>query len=358
MDFAAPEAVAEALRERVAHGVFGYGKPRPSLTEAVLEYLAGAHGLQADEDEIVWLPGVVPALNMACRAAGDTGDEILTCTPVYPPFLAAPANADRRLTSVPLALEGGRWGFDFDAMQAAVTPQTRLFILCNPHNPTGYVYRRGELDRLFEFCDRHGLVLCSDEIHCDLVLEPGLRHVSTGAVVDGTPLAARTISLFSPSKTYNIPGLSFAFAHVPDPALRARFRRAGQGFLSEINVLATPAAEAAYRRGEPWRQRLLAYLRGNRDALYAFAAEHLPGVHLTPMEATYLAWMDVRDLGLADPVAHFEAHGVALSDGKFFGLPGFVRFNFGCARHVMIEGLERMRAAVTAATTSGAVRTR
>lgn len=346
MDFLSPPEVIEAAVARASHGVFGYGKIQDGLVDATLGYLRTRHGLDGiDPDWLVWLPGLVPALNMACRAAGGAGDAILTCTPVYPPFLAAPANADRRLISVPLAFDRSvGWTFDFDALEAAVTPDTRLFILCNPHNPTGRVYSRAELDRLAGFCEAHDLVLCSDEIHCDLILDPSVDHVS--ALHRDGPLGGRTITLMAPSKTYNIAGLAFSFAVVPDSSLRARFRRAGQGFLSEINVVAPHAAEAAYRHGEPWRRELLEYLRGNRDALYAFVARHLPLIRLVPMEATYLAWMDVRELGLDDPVAFFEDAGVGLSDGRAFGQPGFVRFNFGCTRATMLEGLERMRRAV------------
>lgn len=346
MDFVSPECVIEALRTRVDHGVFGYGRPRPTLTEAVLDYLQSAHRVQAEPDHIVWLPGLVPAINMACRAAGDIGDSVMTCSPVYPPFRAAPANADRKLIDVPLVhRDDGVWTFDFEAMEEAVQPDTCAFILCNPHNPTGRVYSRGELDTLFAFCEKHGLILCSDEIHCDLILDPDKKHISAAAVAPPS-LQERLITLHAPSKTYNIAGMAFSYAVVPDARLRTRFNRAGAGFLPELNVAIPYAAEAAYRHGEPWRQELLAYLRGNRDTLYAYLREHIPQLAMSPMDATYLAWMDARSLGLTDPVGFFETHGVALSDGKFFGLPGFVRFNFGCTRALMLEGLERMKNAI------------
>ncbi|MDG2124246.1 MAG: PatB family C-S lyase [Verrucomicrobiales bacterium] len=346
MDFISPDCVIRALSDRIDHGVFGYGRPRPSLNDAVTGYLQNSHSISAEPDHLVWLPGLVPAINMACRAVGDIGDSVMTCSPVYPPFRAAPANADRKLIDVPLVhRDDGVWTFDFPAMEAAVQPDTRLFILCNPHNPTGRVYNRLELDTLFAFCEKHDLVLCSDEIHCDLILNPDTQHISAAAVAPPS-LQTRLITLHAPSKTYNIAGMAFSYAVIPDPKLRTRFNRAGAGFLPELNVAIPYAAEAAYRHGEPWRRELIDYLRDNRDTLYAYIADHMPQLKLSPMDATYLAWIDARSLNLPDPVGFFEKHGVALSDGKFFGLHGFVRFNFGCTRALMLEGLSRMKAAI------------
>jgi len=344
MDFRSPQPIIDAAKERVSHGIFGYGKTRESLTGEILRYLKESHGAVVEESWLVWLPGCVPALNMACRACGKPGSSVMTCSPVYPPFLSAPENAGKKLIDVPLKEPGGadgRWTFDFPAMEAAVRPDTSLFMLCNPHNPTGRVYDRGELDALGQFCEKHDLVLCSDEIHCDLILDPGIKHISAAAF--DSPLRDRTITLLAPSKTYNIAGLAFSYAIIPDTALRTRFRRAGQGFLSEINVVAQDAAEAAYRDCATWREELVAYLRENRDILYEFVHREMPQIKLAPMESTYLAWLDVRPLGLKDPVGFFEEAGVGLSDGNFFGLPGFVRFNFGCPRSTMMEGLFRMR---------------
>ncbi len=353
MDFRSPPEVIEAIRKRVDHGAFGYGKIRDSLYQAVLDYLDRDHGVSIDRESIVWLPGLVPALNMACRACGAPGESVLTCSPVYPPFLSAPRNADKQLIDVPLLHDpvDGRWAFDFPAMATAVRnadTRARILLLCNPHNPTGRVYGEAELTRLHDFCLAHDLVLCSDEIHCDLILDPD-RHPHRSATALTGPLRDQAITLMSPRKTYNIAGLGFSFAIIPNPGLRAHFRRAGEGFLSEINVTAPFAAEAAYRHGEPWRRELLAYLRGNRDTLYEFVGNNLPGVRMSPMHATYLAWMDVRQLELGDdPAGFFESAGVSLSDGRYFGLPGFVRFNFGCTRELMLEGLRRMKNALEA----------
>jgi cystathionine beta-lyase len=342
MDFAAPPAVQEALRARVEHGVYGYARVPDSLVEAICEYLLARHAWRIDPEWLVFLPGAVPGLNLACRAVGAPGDEVMVITPMYPPFLSAPGLQDRRLLSVPAIQNGDRWEPPLEAMEAAVTPATRLLLFCHPHNPFSRVWREPELAAVVEFCRRHALVLCSDELHCDLILDP-LRHVPA-ATVDGA--AELTITLLSPSKTYNIPGLQFAYAVIPDAQLRAAYRRAGAGFMESDypGWFAIAAAEAAYRGGGAWLAELLDYLRGNRDLLERFVAERLPRVGVTHVEATYLAWLDARRVGREDPAAACLQAGVALSDGVAFGAaPGFLRLNFGCPRSLLQEALERLR---------------
>jgi len=350
MDFLSPPAVTAAVHERANHGVFGYARPVKASVDAFLAALASRYGWQIDPAWIVWLPGLVVGLNVTSQAFAAPGDEVLTLTPIYPPFMSAPKNSGRVSVQVPLVLDTGarRWEIDWAALEQAVTPRTKLFILCNPHNPVARVWRRAELVRLGEFCVRHNLVLCSDEIHCDLILDD-LPHVPTALL--GEEIARRTITLMAPSKTYNMPGLGISIAIIPDAGLRAQFNRAAAGIVAEVNALAYTACEAAYRDCEPWRQDLLAYLRSNRDYLLDFVARELPGVKVeAPIEATYLAWLNVSALNLADPIAHFEAHGVGLSDGAFFGVTrgSHVRLNFGCPRATLTEALARMKRAVTA----------
>lgn len=352
MDFRAPPAVIEALQRRVADGVYGYARPVPSQVAAVVETLSQLHGWTIDPEWIVWLPGLVVGLNVTATAAAAPGEEILCLTPVYPPFMSAPRNAGRVPVTVPLAYATASrtWEIDWDALERAVTPRTRAFFLCNPHNPVARVFRRDELEKLAEFCVRHRLVLCSDEIHCDLILEPGLRHIPTGTL--GGAIAQQTITLIAPSKTYNIPGLGTALAIIPNADLRRRFVHATQGIVAEVNVLGFTACEAAFRHCEPWRQALLECLRRNRDLVLRAVADTMPGARIeAPIEATYLAWINVADLGLKDPIAHFEAHGVGLSEGRFFGAaPGsHVRLNFGCPESTLREGLRRLHAGAVAA---------
>ena len=349
MDFASPPAILEALHRRVDHGLFGYARPVKSTVDSVVDALARNYGWQIESSWIVWLPGLVVALNMTAQAFAQPGDEVLSLAPVYPPFMTAPKNSGRISVTVPFVMSAGAWTIDWEALERAVTSRTKLFFLCNPHNPLARVWRRDELVRLAEFCLRHQLVLCSDEIHCDLILDPTLPHIPISAL--GTDIAKRTITLMAPSKTYNVPGLGTSFAIIPDSALRAQFVRATSGIVAEVNNLGYVACEAAYRDCEPWRQQLLAYLRGNRDYLLDFVARELPGVRVeAPIEATYLAWLNVEKLALADPLAFFEKHGVGLSEGTYFGAkPGqYVRLNFGCTRATLTTALQRMKAAIAA----------
>ncbi len=348
MDFLSPPAIIAELQRRVDHGVFGYARPVKSTVSAVVDAMARNYGWSIEPSWIVWLPGLVVGLNVTAQAFAQPGDEVLSLAPVYPPFMTAPKNSGRVSVTVPFALCDGAWTIDWDAIERAVTPRTKMFFLCNPHNPLARVWRRDELIRLAEFCLRHNLLLCSDEIHCDLILDPSLPHIPTGTL--GLEIAKRTITLMAPSKTYNVPGLGTSLAIIPDAALRAKFVSATAGIVAEVNALGYTACEAAYRDCEPWRQELLAYLRGNRDFLVNFVASELPYVRVAaPIEATYLAWLDVSALKLADPIAHFEKHGVGLSDGTYFGAkPGtHVRLNFGCTRATLVVALRRMKMAVS-----------
>jgi cystathionine beta-lyase len=347
MDFTSSPAILAALHRRVDHGIFGYARPTPSTVAAVVDAMQARYGWAIEPSWIVWLPGLVVGLNVVAQAFAEPGDEVLTLTPVYAPFMSAPKHGGRVSVTVPWVSAGGHWVIDWDALERAVTPRTKLFYLCNPHNPLARVWRREELAKLGEFCVRHQLVLCSDEIHCDLILDPSLPHIPTSVL--SPEIAARTVTLMAPSKTYNVPGLGTSFAIIPDAMRRARFLRATAGIVAEVTCLGFTACEAAYRDGEPWRQALLETLRGNRDWLLAAIARDLPGVRVeAPVEATYLLWMNVAALGLANPVAHFERHGVGLSDGAMFGAAkgSHVRLNFGCPRATLVEAVRRMQAAL------------
>jgi cystathionine beta-lyase len=343
MDFASPPAVTEALRARADHGVYGYSLVPGSLVKAIAAHLAQRYGWHVRPSWLVWLPSVVPGLNLACRAFAAEGEAIMTVSPVYPPFLEAPGQQDRRLVTVPASFADGRWKLPLDEMEAAVTPDTRVLLFCHPHNPLGRVWRKDEVAAVVEFCERHDLVLCSDEIHCDLLLDP-LTHVPAALASGGA--SDRLVTLMSPSKTFNLPGLNFAFAIIEDEDLRRRFMKPAEGLLPFPGCFAIDAAEAAYRDGGPWLDGLLEYLRGNRDLLEAFAAEHLPRVGVTHVEATYLAWLDVRESGVADPAKACLEAGLALSPGAAFGDPGFLRLNFGCPRSTLQEALRRLQTAL------------
>ena len=339
MDFAAPPPVLDALQQRIAQGVFGYGGPWPSLTESVLAHLENQYRWKVEPEWIVWLPGLVTGLNVACRAVDG---EVLTATPIYPPFLSAPQFSGRQLNRCELMQSNGEWQWDKIDRKNALTATTKLFLLCHPHNPVGRCWNRDELLDLANFAEANDLVVCSDEIHCGLILDAEKRHIPFASL---SPEAAkRSITLMAPSKTYNIPGLGCAFAVIPDAALRRRFLGAMDGIVPHVNVLGLAACEAAYRDCGAWHAELITYLRGNRDQVFA-AVNAEKGAKMSRVEATYLAWIDVRELGLAKPAAHFEAHGLGLSDGADFGAPGWLRLNFGCTRQTLTQALSRFSSA-------------
>jgi cystathionine beta-lyase len=349
MDFTSPPEVIDALRARVDHGVFGYGNATPGLVEAVRDYLRVTHRADVPEEWIVWLPGMVPALSIACRAVGQPGESALIHTPVYPPFFTAARDAGMETRKAPLRLDesADKFVIDIGAMEAALTPDTRLLLLCHPHNPVGRAFTTEELAAIRAFCVRHQLVLCSDEIHCDLILNRQKTPHETAIHWEGEN-GLRTITLHAPSKTYNIAGLGLSYAVIPDESLRRSFQRAMGGLVPYPNTLSLTAAEAAYRHGGPWLEEVLGILRANQTTALA-AINALPGLHAFPVEATYLMWIDARGLGVEDAHAFFlEKADVYLSPGRDFGAPGFLRFNFGCPPELLAEGLRRMAAAVAA----------
>lgn len=344
MDFASPPAVIQALHQRVDHKIFGYGEPDPRLKELISDHLLQSHQWVISPEWIVWLPGLVTGLNVTCRSVGRPGAGVLTMTPVYPPFLTAPRFAGKRLQTSGLAFSEKRWQVDFEALRQTMDAKTALFLLCNPHNPTGRVFTRNELETMADLCLRADLAICADEIHCDLVLEPGCKHLPMASLAP--EVARRTITLMAPSKTFNIPGLGCAYAVISDPKLRSRFKRAMAGIVPHVNLFGFVAAQAAYEHGQPWLAALRDYLRVNRGLVYE-AVRQMGGLTMGPVEATYLAWIDARHGHFNDPARSFEQSGVGLSDGTYFGAPGFVRLNFGCPRSLLHTALQRMIHAVT-----------
>ncbi len=357
MDFRCPPPVIEALHARVDHAVFGYGGDPAELRAVFCAHLAEQYGWNVPPEAIVFLPGLVSGINIATRTVGAPGDGVLVCTPVYHPFLSAVDLQDRSLRNAPLAVSTGLqngldtlyYEMDFAAIERAITADTRLHILCNPHNPVGRAFNRTELETLAEHCLSHDLIICSDEIHCDLLLD-GAQHIPIAAL--DPDIAARTITLMAPSKTYNLPGLGCSMAVIPDAELRKRFQRTAAGIVPHVNVLGLVAAQAAYSQCADWLEELQRYLTANRDFILQFAAQNLPSLATTIPEATFLAWLDCRHAGIdGNPYDFFlKKARVALNDGAWFGPggEGFVRLNFGCPRASLEQALERMAKALAA----------
>ena len=343
MDFRSPPAVIRALQHRVAYGVFGYTITSQELNDVVVAMLINLYDWRVEPEWLVWLPGLVTGLNVVCRALGEEGDDVMTAVPVYPPFLTAPEHFRRNLIKVPLEEKNNRWQFDFDRLEKSITAKTRVFILCNPHNPVGRVYTRDELETLAAICNKHDIAICSDEIHCGLILDKDKPHIPMAFLDPET--AARTITLMAASKTFNLPGLGCAFAVIGEKNLRQRFKEAMAGIVPMVNTLGYTASRVAFEDCSDWHEALLDYLRGNRDTVQE-AVNRMPHLSMAPVEATYLAWIDMRAAGIRNPAAFFEDAGVGLQDGIEFDGPGFVRLNFGCSRSLLEKALLRMAAAM------------
>jgi cystathionine beta-lyase len=347
MDFVSPEPVVEALHRRVDHRVFGYSRPERDLSLVIQERMKRLYGWDIKEEEIVFIPGVVPGLSLSFQTCASPGEGVLVQPPVYFHFISDPVRRGRLLSDPPLVEKGETYEIDFDAFERSITDSTKIFLLCNPHNPVGRVFTPAELTRLAEICLRRHVTICSDEIHCDLVY-PGFRHTPIAAL--GPEVADRTITLMSPSKTFNLAGLGAAFAVIKNPDLRERWTREAHGLVPQVNIMGHTAALAAFAEGQEWLDQVLAYLQGNRDLIARYVRERLPQIRMARMEATYLAWLDCRGARIpGNPSAFFlrEAR-VALNDGREFGKggEGFVRLNFACTRETLKEALERMEEAV------------
>ncbi|CAI0777377.1 MalY/PatB family protein [Serratia ficaria] len=338
-DFRAPPAVIDALRQRVAHGVFGYSHPSHDLVEVFTRRMVERYGWRIKPEWIIFLPGLVCGLNLCVRAYTAEQEGTLAPSPIYPPFRKAAKFAGRRQLPVPLALVNQRWLLDLPAIEAQLDGKEKLLLLCNPQNPGGTAYRREELLQHHDFARKHGLIVCSDEIHCDLLLEPDVRHIPFATLNEDA--AQRSITLMSPSKTFNIAGLGASMAIIPNAALRQRLQRARNGIVPDVDLLALVAAQAAYQHGQPWLDEQLLYLRANRDVVTE-RINAMPGLRLPPFEASYLAWIDCSELKVDNPHAFFEQAGVGLSPGLDFGNRRFVRLNFGCRRALLNEALDRM----------------
>ncbi|MDD5263526.1 MAG: PatB family C-S lyase [Candidatus Bipolaricaulis sp.] len=348
MDFPCPPAILEALRSRVEHGVFGYTVEPKDLRPRLAEYLERHYAWSVAPEAFVFLPSVVVGFNLACQAVARPGDGVLVQPPVYYPILAAPKNARAVAQHCPLSRStAGRYEIDFDRLEGMITSRTRLYMQCNPHNPVGREFSPEELHRVADIAVRNSLIVCSDEIHAGFVYD-GRRHTAIASL--GPEIEARTITLTAPSKAFNVAGLHFAVAVIPNKDLREQYIQAKRGLVPSVNALGYVAALAAYRDGDAWFARLLQYIQSNRDFVVDYIRSEMPGVEVGPIEATYLAWLDCRNAGIpGDPYEFFlrEAH-VATIPGAIFGPQGegFVRFNFACPRAMLIEGLERMRSAL------------
>jgi len=343
MDFEVAEPIQAALKERIEHPIYGYTVAPKGLDDAIKAFLQKHFDWEVDPTWLVYLPGVVTGLANSCRAYCADGDDIMVNPPIYHHFYDSHEDKRQQLVKVPLHKVNERWTYDIEAMRAACTPKMSMLMMCTPHNPTGTVFTKDELQQVATLCSDNNMVMISDEIHCDLVIDQSVKHIPTAVACPEH--SDNIVTLMSGSKTWNIAGLNCSFAIISNAKLREQFVAAAQSVVPMVPPLAYVATEAAYRDGEPWRQQLLGYLAENFETIKS-AMPRLPGLKLEPLQATYLAWIDATGLGLDNTQAFFEQHGVGFSSGEQFGQPQFIRLNFACSRGALNEVLNRMEAAI------------
>ncbi len=350
MDFQSPVPVIHALRQRVEHGIFGYTTVPDSCYEAIITWMERRHGWEIKQEWIVFTAGIVPAFFWTVKAYTSPGDEVLVQPPVYYPFFKAVTTNGCRLVENELRYHNGKYEIDFDDLeQKLASPRTKVFIFCSPHNPVGRVWTREELDRLAKLCLKHEVILCSDEIHSDLIFQ-GARHIPSAMLSEES--ARNTVTCMAANKTFNIAGLSTGFTIVPDRKLRNDFFRARESTgVNMQNIFGILATEVAYSEGEEWLEQLLEYLQGNLEFLSRFFEDRIPKIRVVKPEGCFLAWLDCRELGMNDiDLKNFMLQDakVWLNDGPVFGKggSGFQRVNFACPRTILTEALTRIERAV------------
>lgn len=348
MDFPAPPAVIEALHERIQHGIFGYTVIPDSLKEAMQYWLKARHQWDMDRSWFVFSTGVVPAIATAIEAFSEEGDRVVVFTPVYPPLFQLVRQHRRTLVTSPLQLKETRYEIDWDDFTEKIQG-AKLLLLCSPHNPGGRVWTKEELEKIGQLCLEHDVIVISDEIHADLTFPPN-RHVPFASI--RPEFAERSVTCIAPTKTFNLAGLQAAAAIIANESLRWQFRniQQRQGFFT-LNTFAIVGAEAAYRYGEEWLDALLTYLQENIDYVCSYIQTHLPALRVIRPEATYLVWIDCRQLGMTEKQLKpllLEKGKIAVEFGSKFGEEGkgFIRMNVACPRKTLEEALDRLSAAL------------
>ncbi|MCR9065158.1 MAG: PatB family C-S lyase [Cytophagales bacterium] len=339
MDFESPIEIKKALTKVVDSQIYGYAWPPNELYEVIIDRLSKNHHWKVQKEWIVLLPGLVPGLHASARVLPEDKSSIMTTTPVYYHLFRSAQTAGKKTTEVPFKRENGQWKMDFDKMKAELTQEVGMYMLCNPHNPNGRVFSRDELNELSSFCLENNVILVSDEIHCDLILDSTKKHISVASLNEN--IENQSITLLSPSKTFNIAGLGGSFAVIPNPEIRKKFEAAKFGIMPHMNLWQIESMMAAYQHGEPWRKELINYLKANHDYLLE-EINKIPGLSMEACEATYLAWIACDH---ENPEEYLLKHGLGVSGAQQFNGKGYFRLNFGTQRHNIDKGLEILRKA-------------
>ncbi|MDX9945820.1 MAG: PatB family C-S lyase [Bacteroidales bacterium] len=349
MDFRTPDFIINALRERLSHEVMGYTfHPREYFT-SIAEWLRTMHDWEVNEDWICFCPGIVPALNLCTLAYTRPGDSVVIQPPVYTPFFDAVENHGRNLILNQLVFSEGKWRMDLDSLRKIITPDTRMIIISNPHNPVGRSWDPEELKELAAICIENHTLILSDEIHCDLVL-PGYKHNPVAKL--SSPISAITVTCVAPSKTFNLAGLSTSSVVISNPVLRKYFKsKIDHLHIGNGNIFGTVSSVAAYSEGREWLSKLLEYIEGNVTCVMDYCREFIPEIIPSRPEATYLIWLDCRRLGMTGKELNeffVSKAGVGLNEGSGFGPggEGFMRMNLGTTRNRIMKAMEQIRKAV------------
>ena len=343
MDFEAAPEIVEAMQSRLAHGIFGYTKPSHDWNQAIVDYYQQQHNWTIQPEWILWVPGVVASMHLSCLAFSTQHSHVLTPEIVYPYFHTVPVNCGKQPYLLPMTYAQQRLRIDPSRLSEVPTNKAKVMLFCNPQNPGGCVYSRDELLQLDAYCQENNLILVSDEIHCDLILDQDKKHIPYASISEYA--LTNSVVLGAASKTYNVAGLACSWAIIPNDTLRSQFKAAMHGIVSEINPFGYEATVAALQKGHDWHAQLLTYLRGNRDYLMQEFAT-IDGIEMLPLESTFLAWIDISALNLANPAAFFEAAGVGMSVGKDYNDKRFMRLNFGCQRAVLEEAVALIKGAL------------
>ncbi len=341
-EFKCANEILQAIKQRTDHGLLGYHLPAryEPANEAVCRWVKKQHNWDIQPEWIVWTPGVVPAFNVACKAYCQPGDKVIVQTPNYPPLLAAPGINNLERVDIPTIIENDRWTIDLNALEeAAKDPACKIFIVCNPGNPAGTVFTQQELAEIARICEQNNVLLISDEIHCDLVLDDNAQHIPASSLPQ---LQNSSVTLMAASKTFNVAGLGTSFAIIPDAKLRANFSKAMMGIMPWVTILGLVATETAFTQCDQWYDTLLAYLRQNRQFLFE-EINQINGFNMLLPQATFLAWIDASQLGVESPQAYVEAKGIGPSPGADFGDKNFIRINFGCPKSYLEQAVERLK---------------
>ena len=340
MDYACFEGIRTAICQRAEHPVYGY-TVSGELSNIICRRMENLYGWKISPDWIVYSAGLIQGLNFSCKSFCEPGDAVAIMPPIYPPFLKGPPFNGCKLVKSGIVWNYSGYEINLDDLNKKLAGNTKLLLFCNPHNPTGRCFTEKELRELGKCCIDNDVIICSDEIHCELTLD-GNKHIPIASLDE--EIASRTITLMSPSKTFGIAGLMTGFAIIPNQEIRAKYANAKEQMASHPNIFGLTATKAAYKDGEPWRKELLEYLTANRNLI----TNELSAYNILCQEpqATYLYWLDCTRLNTENPHAYFEKFGVGLSDGAEFDRPGFLRLNFATSRQRLMQALGRMQIAL------------